>query len=220
MTYRRHARRCRLAPVLVPLATSFADRVEWRVDQHGGGRLSDRRGEPPGTAATRETIVVALRSSRSGPGFIKMSGMPACVIAADVAVAGAAVRLAASCGALGVADPPETRPRARTPCSGGCSLSVSLRRRQYRYCWATWNPDGTFASMYVRESIGAYVIPVLPHYQLLQSKPAVGSGEIRSRISLNLHDRRERQPLERLSVAVAQGLALRRTSCRGDSYRA
>jgi hypothetical protein len=25
--------------------------------------------------------------------------------------------------------------------------------------WATWNPGGTFASMYVRESITAHVIP-------------------------------------------------------------
>ena len=43
--------------------------------------------------------------------------------------------------------------------------------------WATWNPDGTFASMYVRESIAEHMIPVLTYYQLLQSEPAVGSTE-------------------------------------------
>ena len=49
--------------------------------------------------------------------------------------------------------------------------------------WATWNPDGTFASMYVRESIAAHMIPVFSYYQLLQSKPAVGSDELQKDLS-------------------------------------
>jgi hypothetical protein len=53
--------------------------------------------------------------------------------------------------------------------------------------WATWNPDGTFASMYVRESIAAHMIPVLTYYQLLQSQPAVGSTELQKDLS-NLRD--------------------------------
>jgi hypothetical protein len=43
--------------------------------------------------------------------------------------------------------------------------------------WATWNPDGSFVSMYVRESIAAHTIPVLTYYQLLQSSPSTGSSE-------------------------------------------
>src|SRR6202012_1694798 len=43
--------------------------------------------------------------------------------------------------------------------------------------WSTWNPNGTFASMYVRESIAAHQIPVFTYYQLLQSSPAAGSSE-------------------------------------------
>ena len=43
--------------------------------------------------------------------------------------------------------------------------------------WATWNPNGTFASSYVRESIAAHEIPVLTYYQLLQSQPSTGSTE-------------------------------------------
>jgi hypothetical protein len=43
--------------------------------------------------------------------------------------------------------------------------------------WATWNPDGTFASMYVSESIAAHITPVFTYYQLLQSAPAVGGSE-------------------------------------------
>jgi hypothetical protein len=53
--------------------------------------------------------------------------------------------------------------------------------------WATWNPDGTFASMYVQESIAAHMIPVLTYYQLLQSRPAPGADELQKDIS-NLRD--------------------------------
>src|SRR4051794_40399248 len=40
--------------------------------------------------------------------------------------------------------------------------------------WATWNPNGTFASMYVQDSWSHGVTPVLTYYMLLQSKPAGG----------------------------------------------
>jgi hypothetical protein len=40
--------------------------------------------------------------------------------------------------------------------------------------WATWNPDGTFASMYVRDSWAHGTIPVLTYYMLLQSNPQGG----------------------------------------------
>jgi hypothetical protein len=43
--------------------------------------------------------------------------------------------------------------------------------------WSTWNPNGTFASMYVKESIAAHQIPVFTYYQLLQSTPVAGSTE-------------------------------------------
>src|SRR5436305_3236970 len=40
--------------------------------------------------------------------------------------------------------------------------------------WSTWNPDGTFASMYVRDSWAHGIVPVLTYYMLLQSKPGGG----------------------------------------------
>jgi hypothetical protein len=49
--------------------------------------------------------------------------------------------------------------------------------------WATWNPDGTFASTYVRESLAAHVIPVFTYYQLLQSHPSAGTDELQRDIS-------------------------------------
>ena len=41
--------------------------------------------------------------------------------------------------------------------------------------WSTWNPDGTFASMYVQDSWSHNVVPVLTYYMLLQSNPKGGS---------------------------------------------
>jgi hypothetical protein len=40
--------------------------------------------------------------------------------------------------------------------------------------WATWNPGGSFASTYVRDSWSHGVLPVLSYYMLLQSKPGGG----------------------------------------------
>ena len=40
--------------------------------------------------------------------------------------------------------------------------------------WSTWSPNGTFASMYVRDSWAHREIPVLTYYMLLQSSPTLG----------------------------------------------
>jgi hypothetical protein len=40
--------------------------------------------------------------------------------------------------------------------------------------WSTWNPDGAFASGYVRDSWAHGTTPVLTYYMLLQSSPAGG----------------------------------------------
>jgi hypothetical protein len=37
--------------------------------------------------------------------------------------------------------------------------------------WATWNPNGTFASMYARESRRAHLTPVFTYYMIRQSLP-------------------------------------------------
>jgi hypothetical protein len=49
--------------------------------------------------------------------------------------------------------------------------------------WSTWNPSGTFASDYVRESIQAGVTPVFTYYQLLQSRPSSGADELHRDLS-------------------------------------
>lgn len=53
--------------------------------------------------------------------------------------------------------------------------------------WAGWNPGGSFASRYVRESFAAGLTPVFTYYQMLQSAPAAGGDEATKDIS-NLRD--------------------------------
>lgn len=48
--------------------------------------------------------------------------------------------------------------------------------------WSTWNPGGTFASLYASESRRAGITPVFTYYMLLQSKPDVG-GEAEQLLS-------------------------------------
>jgi hypothetical protein len=88
---------------------------------------------------------------------------------------------------LGVTDSPgdahALRSRAQVDAryqylSGGVNTGVD---------WTHWNPNGTFASNYVRESISEHTIPVLTYYELLQSKPARGGDEF-SRDLSNLRD--------------------------------
>jgi hypothetical protein len=40
--------------------------------------------------------------------------------------------------------------------------------------WATWNPDGSYASNFVRSAWSHHVVPVLTYYMLLQSNPSGG----------------------------------------------
>jgi hypothetical protein len=51
--------------------------------------------------------------------------------------------------------------------------------------WSTWNPDGSFASMYVRESARTHLTSVFSYYMLQQSHPGAGLAEDAA-IRLNL----------------------------------
>jgi hypothetical protein len=43
--------------------------------------------------------------------------------------------------------------------------------------WATWNPDGSFVSMYIQESVSSSIIPVFTYYQIRQSSPGGTEAE-------------------------------------------
>jgi hypothetical protein len=98
------------------------------------------------------------------------------LLAAAVLLAAAAPAQARPIG-LGLTDSP----------GGAAALHKSIKKIGYRYQylaggvntghgWSTWNPNGTFASMYVRESRRAGITPFFSYYMLLQSKPG-GGGE-------------------------------------------
>ena len=43
--------------------------------------------------------------------------------------------------------------------------------------WSTWNPDGTFASMYARESLAHHITPVFTYYMIRQSLPGKNDSD-------------------------------------------
>jgi hypothetical protein len=80
---------------------------------------------------------------------------------------------------------PQTLQVGLTDASGGAAALRQVARFGFRYQylaggvntgsgWSTWNPNGTFASMYVQDSWSHGVVPVLSYYMLLQSKPQGG----------------------------------------------
>jgi hypothetical protein len=122
-----------------------------------------------------------------------VDGLAAVLLLGRVAgvAAGAALLVAGGAGARSAALPllpahwPPTLQIGSADSPGGAG---ALRRAapfgfRYQYLaggvntgsgWSTWNPGGTFASMYVQDSWSHNVVPVLTYYMLLQSKPGGG----------------------------------------------
>jgi hypothetical protein len=85
--------------------------------------------------------------------------------------------------------------------SDGLGGATALRTRapfgfRYQYLaggvntgqgWATWNPDGTFVTNYVQESIDHRIVPVFTYYMLTQSRPGSPAGEHQT-VMANLQD--------------------------------
>jgi hypothetical protein len=110
------------------------------------------------------------------------------------AVLALCLALAAPAAALGAPPPlPSKWPSKKlelglTDQPGGAAALRKKARPGFRYQylaggvntgsgWSTWNPDGSFVSMYVAESRKAHEIPVFTYYQVNSSKPGAGSGE-------------------------------------------
>ena len=79
--------------------------------------------------------------------------------------------------ALGVSDSPGDAEALRAHASVDMRYQYLAGGVNTGHGWATWNPNGSFVSMYVRESFAAHLIPVFTYYQLLQSAPSAGSSE-------------------------------------------
>jgi hypothetical protein len=77
---------------------------------------------------------------------------------------------------LGVADSPGGAAALRRSAPFGFRYQYLAGGVHTGQGWSTWNPNGTFASMYVADSWKHGEIPVLTYYMLLQSKPG-GGGE-------------------------------------------
>jgi hypothetical protein len=79
--------------------------------------------------------------------------------------------------ALGLSDPPGDAANARREAPFDARYQYLAGGVNTGSGWATWNPNGSFVTRYVRESRAAGMVPVLTYYQLLQSRPALGPSE-------------------------------------------
>src|SRR5436305_13431514 len=80
--------------------------------------------------------------------------------------------------ALGVSDSPGDAQALRVDARVDMRYQYLAGGVNTGHGWATWNPAGSFVSMYVRESFAGHETPVFTYYQLLQSDPAAGSTEL------------------------------------------
>jgi hypothetical protein len=120
-----------------------------------------------------------------------------------LAVGAAVLSLAggASAGDAGLPPPPRAWPKTfQLGLADGPGGAAALRRSaplgfRYQYLaggvntgqgWATWNPSGSFVSMYVADSAAHGIVPVFSYYMLLQSKPG-GADEAAADLG-NLQD--------------------------------
>ena len=79
--------------------------------------------------------------------------------------------------ALGLSDGPGDAGAARREASFDARYQYLAGGVNTGSGWSTWNPDGSFVTRYVRESLAVHMIPVFTYYQLLQSRPAAGGSE-------------------------------------------
>jgi hypothetical protein len=76
---------------------------------------------------------------------------------------------------LGMADPPGDAAALHKEVPLGFRYQYLAGGANTGSGWTTWNPNGSFVTMYDQESWAAGMIPVFSYYMLLQSKPGGGS---------------------------------------------
>ena len=87
---------------------------------------------------------------------------------------------------IGLTDPPGGAAALRASAPFGFRYQYLAGGVDTGLGWATWNPDGTFASRFAKDSWAHHVVPVFTYYMLLQSKPA-GGDEGKTDLA-HLHD--------------------------------
>jgi len=108
------------------------------------------------------------------------------------ALAAALIATLCLAGTASAAKPPHRWPSHRvelglTDSPGGAAALRHSARFGFRYQylaggvntgsgWSGWNPDGTFVSMYARESLAHHITPVFTYYMLRQSLPGRDDG--------------------------------------------
>ena len=78
---------------------------------------------------------------------------------------------------LGLTDPPGGAAAMRRGAHFGFRYQYLAGGVNTRAGWSSWNPDGTFASMYARESLAHHITPVFTYYMIRQSLPGKNDSD-------------------------------------------
>jgi len=79
---------------------------------------------------------------------------------------------------LGVADSPGGAAAARAIAPYGFRYQYLAGGVNTGNGWANWNTNGNFVTYYVQDSVANGIIPVFTYYQIFQSSPGNGQGEV------------------------------------------
>src|SRR5262249_62208209 len=76
---------------------------------------------------------------------------------------------------LGMADSPGGAAALRATAPFGFRYQYLAGGANTGSGWATWNPDGSFVTLYIQDSAANQITPVFSYYMLLQSNGPCGS---------------------------------------------
>ena len=97
--------------------------------------------------------------------------------------------------------------------SGRCGFATSTSAGGVNtgHGWTTWNPNGSFVSLYIAESEAHHVVPVFSYYQIRQSLPGANVARRGDADLGNLADARDDERLLRATCASSSSARPRRT---------
>ncbi len=128
------------------------------------------------TLSARAALILALLLAALAPATATASGLPALPHGWPATLQ------------LGLADQPGDAPALHSSVPLGMRyqyLSGGVNRGRD---WATYDPDGTFVSRYVKESLKAHTTPVFTYYTLRQSAPGASRRDEGTADLANLRD--------------------------------
>ncbi len=124
-------------------------------------------------------VLVPLLALAIAPGAAAVPAGPATLGPAAAAASGSSLPAGwPSTLQLGLADGPGGAAALRASAPFGFRYQYLAGGANTGQGWAGWNPDGSFATSYIRDSVDHGIVPVFTYYMIRQSAPGNGMDEV------------------------------------------